>query len=101
MQVGKTTLDGMIRGNIHQIEEKIDSVRIYKENLEKIFYKEFLTQCCQINTGGEDVTVTLFLSELTQDDVLKLNEIASLYTIEPCGADSFSVEIFQFKGVEE
>jgi len=93
-------LDWTIRWNINQIEEKMDSVRINKENLEKIFCKEFNIEHCQINTDGENVTVTLHLSELTQDDIQKLNEIASLYTIEPHNSE-VCLRIFQFKGAEE
>ena len=97
----ETTLDRLIRWNINQLQEKIDTSKVYVKNLEKIFYKEFRTEYCQINTDKEDVTVTLHLLELTQDDVLKLNEIATLYTIEPAGCDVVSLKIFQFKGAEE
>ena len=94
----ETILGGAIRWNIKSLEEKIDTSRVYVKNLEKIFYKEFQTEYCQINTSGENVTVTLHLLELTQDDVLKLNRIATLYTIEPAGSDVVSLQIFQFKG---
>ena len=99
----QTTLDRLIRGNINQIEEKMDSVRVYRENLERIFSKEFTNnlEYCQINTDKEDVTVTLQLLELTHDDIRKLNEIADEYIIEPAGCDVVSLQIFQFKGAEE
>ena len=97
----ETTLDRAIRWNINQLEEKIDTARVYKKNLEKIFYKEFQTEYCQINTDSEDVSVTLHLSELTQDDIQKVNEIASLYIIESHNCDVFLLRIFQFKGVDE
>ena len=97
----QTILGGAIRWNIKSLEEKIDTARVYIKNLEKIFYKEFRTEYCKINTNEDDVTVTLHLLELTQDDVLKLNEIATLYTIEPAGSDVVSLKIFQFKGAEE
>ena len=96
-------LDWTIRWNINQIEERMDSVRVYKENLEKIFSKEFTNnlEYCQINTDGEGVTVTLQLLELTHDDIRKLNEIADEYIIEPAGCDVVLLQIFQFKGAEE
>lgn len=97
----ETTLFRAVRFNINQIEEKIDSVRVYKEELEKILYKEFPTEYCQIYTGGSNVTATLHLLELTQVEIRKLNEIASTYTIEPCGSDVVSLKIFQFKELEE
>ena len=97
----ETTLGRLIRLNINQLQEKMDTARVYVKNLEKIFYKEFRTEYCKINTDGEDVTVTLQLLELTQDDIRKLNEIATLYTIEPAGSDVVSLQIFQFKGAEE
>jgi hypothetical protein len=79
----------------------MDSVREYREDLEQIFNGEFPTEYCQIYTGGSNVTVTLHLLELTQVEIRKLNEIASTYTIEPCGSDVVSLKIFQFKGGEE
>ena len=99
----KTTLDRAIRWNINQIEERMDTVRVYKENLEKIFSKEFTNnlEYCQINTNREQITVTLQLLELTHEDIRKLNEIADEYIIEPDGCDVVSVQIFQFKGEEE
>ena len=97
----KTTLDWTIRWNINQIEERMDSVRVYKENLEKIFNKEFPVEYCLINTNREQVTVNLHLLELTDEDIRKLNEIACEYIIEPNGSDVVSVQIFKFKGAEE
>lgn len=97
----KTTYDNAIRWNINQIEEKMDTVRVYKENLEKIFNKEFQTEYCLINTNREQITVTLQLLELTHEDIRKLNEIADEYIIQPNGSDVVSVQIFQFKGEEE
>lgn len=103
IQTDDTTLDRAIRWNINQIEERMDSVRVYKENLEKIFCKEFADnlEYCQINTNREQITVTLHLLELTQDDIRNLNEIADYYIIEPAGSDVVSVQIFRFKGEEE
>lgn len=99
----KTTLDWTIRWNINQIGERMDTVRVYKENLEKIFCKEFTDnlEYCEINTNREQITVTLHLLQLTHEDIRKLNEIADEYIIEPSGSDVVSVQIFQFKGEEE
>ena len=97
----QTTFDRSIRWNIKSLEEKIDTARVYVKNLEEVFYKEFRTEYCHIDTNRENVTVTLHLLELTQDDILKLNRIATLYTIEPAGCDVVSVQILKFKGAEE
>lgn len=97
------TLDCTIRWNINQIEERMDTVRVYKENLEKIFCNEFTNnlEYCEIDTNREQITVTLQLLELTHEDIQKLNEIADEYIIEPAGCDVVSLKIFQFKGAEE
>ena len=94
-------LDWTIRWKLHQIDEKMDSVRVYKEDLEKIFSKEFNIENCLINTNREQIIVTLYLLELTHEDIRKLNEIADEYIIESSDSDVVSLTIFQFKGAEE
>jgi len=73
----------------------------YKDNLKEIFYDSFQAELCTITYDGEGkITVKLHLTELTQNDVKKLNEIADLYTIIPEDETCFFLEI-SFKGVDK
>ena len=74
----------------------------YTDKLKAIFYDLFQVELCTITYDGEGkINVKLHLSELTQDEVLKLNEIADLYTIIPEDETCFFLEIFSFKGVDD
>ena len=87
---------------LERLEETKKVEQNYKDKLKEIFYDLFQVELCTIAYAGEGkINVKLHLSELTQDDALKLNEIADLYTIIPEDETCFFLEIFSFKGVDE
>ena len=98
----ETTFDRAVSQHMVLLQKHMKATNNIVEQLEKMFHEQFDTALSvRVKKGEIDAIINLELPELTQSDIVKLNEISSAYVITPSDDRYILVQILNFKGVGE